>query len=953
MRRLETPSMLIYYPEHAKETAHRIAGRLETCATALKKQARIKGGNSKDKLVIVIPDSPLNNAYVSPNAGGNEAHSLLPTHFTFDFTTELGLPSDPSYVGCHEVVHYIQTLQVKGPWHWADGAFGALISPQIGIDAWFAEGLATYYESALQKGTGRMAWPVWRGAFHAGYAGKTIRGGDFSTAQRPYSWGHHYLVGSHFVSFIADRYGEDALWKLVEKQGASWLFPVGVALRWKAATGSSLPSLIGEFSDYVSEKFPKRDRPNSQRVVRSAAESARYVVSSTGREAVLVQDGDTPASLHIYEGGKRIRNVRLTDVVFPRTLVSPSPKTATGLSFTGDGEELYFTMLDPGSVVASSRLVRYRIKDDSLEIVASGLGGPGGGITANAEHYYYSYAANDRHDVAVLELATGERRTIRQAEPQAYYGTVRPSPSGKFLASSVFNGKRHVVQILDANTGLTVDEITPPSAIHDPSWISETSLVMLVEVDKVFQAHVYDTQTKQLTQISEAPYLAFQARGYKGAVRFLNRVDWTYTIDEVALPVSTALTKEAAVLNSDSPIPSSASLSTKVSELETTVADKPVTILSDTSYSQSERLFYPSIRLPFYQSQSGGTRLLGLSLGGRDPLGYHNWSIFGMYDLLGKEWSGGLGYSTGLLAPYSAALRLERYAWNETVKVGNESRAGSFRRQMRVDLSVQRSFRDIDVALGMEAVEDLDKDNSEILLQKRRLAGPRLSLSHTALELTSYGGIRRGIALSGSAGFYSNEFSSFGENIADLGGRLTLWSPMPFGERHGLAASVSGRRLVGVDRKQGFLEVGGGGSIFKSLSGRPKDFEEPDTSVTGVPSQLAFSESLRGFEDLPFLSDRISTAEIVYRYPIILDYGFSSIAYLLPSLFIRQVDFELFGVGATDSFKNFGQHRKLATGGSVQLSTIVGFIPLSFRYQLAQRFSDDDALVHLISIGSN
>ena len=52
------------------------------------------------------------------------------------------------------------------------------------LDPWFDEGLAVYYETKLQPGTGRLAWPFWRGAFAAGFAGRRIGGGDlrFSSA---------------------------------------------------------------------------------------------------------------------------------------------------------------------------------------------------------------------------------------------------------------------------------------------------------------------------------------------------------------------------------------------------------------------------------------------------------------------------------------------------------------------------------------------------------------------------------------------------------------------------------------------------------------------------------------------------------------------------------------------------------------------------------------------------
>ena len=46
------------------------------------------------------------------------------------------------------------------------GAIGGL----TGLESWFWEGLAVYYETKLQKGTGRLASLLWNGTFAAGVA---------------------------------------------------------------------------------------------------------------------------------------------------------------------------------------------------------------------------------------------------------------------------------------------------------------------------------------------------------------------------------------------------------------------------------------------------------------------------------------------------------------------------------------------------------------------------------------------------------------------------------------------------------------------------------------------------------------------------------------------------------------------------------------------------------------
>ena len=60
---------------------------------------------------------------------------------------------------------------------------------------------------------------------------------------------------------------------------------------------------------------------------------------------------------------------------------------------------------------------------------------------------------------------------------------------------------------------------------------------------------------------------------------------------------------------------------------------------------------------------------------------------------------------------------------------------------------------------------------------------------------------------------------------------------------------------------------------------------------------MLFAEPLRGFEDYPFYVDRIGIGSARYRLPIIIDHGWASTLWVLPALFIQQIDFELFAVG--------------------------------------------------------
>jgi len=236
MRVLEGEHLRLYYPEGRQAEGRRFLDRVEGCARYLRQVQHVHNSIADAKMTVVMPEAPFNNAFVASRLLGYDTQAVVPTFSTADvFSLEFGLPPDPGIIGCHEITHYVQAEQVAGFSWLMNTIFGASYTPQLGLDSWFHEGLAVYYETRLVPGTGRLAWPLWRGSFAAAYAGRRISGGDLHALQRDFHAGNAYLVGSQFVRFLADRYGEEKLWQLVHVQARSFFFPFGVNVRfWQA-----------------------------------------------------------------------------------------------------------------------------------------------------------------------------------------------------------------------------------------------------------------------------------------------------------------------------------------------------------------------------------------------------------------------------------------------------------------------------------------------------------------------------------------------------------------------------------------------------------------------------------------------------------------------------------------------------------------------------------------------
>jgi hypothetical protein len=966
MRRMDTQSLRIYYPAARHDEAVRIAERLEGCVSRLRQHTRIRTAAAHEPMTVIVPEAPFNNAFVIPPVAGLEPISVLPTHNTFDFTTELGMPPDPSWIGCHEIVHYVHMMQVSGTWAWINKVFGHAMTPQIGLDSWFSEGLATFYESKLQPRTGRMAWPAWRGMFAAGIAGQGVSGGDLSDQRRPFHWGHHYLVGSHFIEFLVDRYGEERLWKLIAVQGDSFLFPMWVALRFYAVYDKTLPALIDEFSAYAMAQYPERARPPEQRRVRGAGSVARYATAPTGREALISASGDQPTRLTVHDADGSMRIERnLTEILPPRRLVVASPVLVSGMSFTADGRWLYFVAVDAGTIYQAARLMRLDVEADELEVVIPSLGGVGGGISADGTTYYYARADGDSHHLAALDLATRAARDVARAPARTYFGAPRPSPDGRSLAVSAFDGKRFEIWLVDAATGAVRDRIDlGGAAMHDADFAADGRLVFLGEHDGRFQVHLYDPVARAASLVTDAPHLAMSPRVHvadgKIAVRFLNREGWGWTLDEAPLAVrlyrmpatpgapgapSGAPSIEAPL--PDLPFAGPGGASGAPGLADGAMAAQVPVISRDEPYSQLDGLFWPRYHGFSVYAASSGASLLGLKLGGGDALGFHRWAVSGLLQPGSNQVGGILEYGTTVLSPVNVVATARQISWTETMPM---MLPDVERRQRVATLTFDTTLRTTSLAAGFLALEDWQSTTTSE--RTRRLAGPTAGVTHSAIESTPNAGPRRGYAVSASAAYYDQGVSTLDDSFADLSARIAIVTPLPLSARHTLALTLRGRQLAGLPRGTGLLQVGGGGP-FAPLYERSDQPEGPGFLDPGLtPPDIEFFEPLRGFEDFAIATERISIAELTYRYPLLINRGFASTAWLLPAWFFRELDFELFAAAATDTRTDVRDRGHLAVGGALTLSNVLWRVPLLVRYQLAQRVTDDEALVHTIGLGA-
>ena len=937
MRRLETELLLVYYPDGRRELAERLATRVERCAVQLRRRARLDNRHAREKMVVVVPEAPFNNAYVLPPVAGLEDVAVVPTGNTLDFTTNFGLPPDPGHVGCHEIVHYVHVKQIAGLWGTLRTALGELVSPQVGFDAWFLEGLATYYEAQLQPGTGRPRWPVFTGMFHAAYAGGAVGGGDLSEQKRMSPVGHHYLVGTMFVQYLAETYGDASLWRVIELQARSTSVIFSVNGRFGEVYGKGLPALVGEFRRWVAHKYPVRERPATERVVRRLGDDARWAWGPAGEVAMIDADVDAPTRLRVWRAdGALVDRVSLVDLVPPRRQVIAAPLLVSGMSFAADGS-LWFTSVDLGGTYQTTRLFRWR-PGDRVDEVAHGLG-PGGAIAPDGRTYFHMRVDGDRWSLVARALDGGATRVLWDAAPGQYALRLSPSRDGARLAVSVWDGARFAIWVVDAATGARLEEHVGKDGgpVYDGAFTDDGRLLVLEVVDGRFQVAVFGAGGER-TMVTDAPYGLIEPRVHGQALRFLARDGWTYTLDEVQLPAAVTETVAETVAEPVAEPVAETVADTVTAPGTSFVADR-LEVLDDRPYSRFDGLFRPSLHSFALIAPAVGATQLGLALSGGDRLDLVRWAMAGYIDPQDKKMSGAGGIILNDLAPWVVLATGQRLEFTEEERDDDGMLVATYDREIRDGVvALGREWRGT-YAVAAGGAYAYDRVDSGIL----RLYGPEASVGYAAVESTRAAGIRRGLMMTGSGAWFPRPAGA----IRQARGTLDLFAPLPFVRRHVLHAALRGH--VVQDAPAPLIAIGGEAALppLWSSAGETVDLGVGDGVL---PGQRRFAEPLRGFEDLPLAAERVALVDLSWRYPFMIDRGLPSLGFL-PATFISELELELFLAGAALRPELSADDYHAAAGAALTLHLSLFRVPLAIQYQASRRLTDDRGFLQLVGFG--
>ena len=938
MRVMVTPQIQTFYPDGQAAAARATTAQLQSCyAQLLTHLPPIP----RERLQLIIHRGELNNAYVHPPAGAQPTFMVLPMHQGLEMFNLLNFGvAGGTWVGCHEAVHYVMLNYITGFWRGVNAAFGDVISPQNFLDPWVHEGMATYYEAKLAGPVGRPTSALWRGMFEAAAAGENykLHAGHLA-GDRRIEFGGRYLIGMHFIEYLAQTYGEKKLWDLVERQGDAVLAPFAITLRFAAVFGKTIDVLFEDFLRSV-RAGPKRTKPATQTTLHEVDGTWARLAScpNEGLYAVLHNGPDMPPTLTVHDDtGNALWHHNLTQVWPQRDIIRPSGQALSGLSFTQNCQRLYFVVADLDRNTASqTNLVEVNMATHGLHVSKLGQYGVGGGIDALGERYVYVALQDASAQLRLRFVETGEELILPNPQGVLSLGAPAFSPAGQTVAFAGQTADGFQLFALDLPTQRSRQLTAMPGFHYAPHFVdAEHLLFVRPDASKHLQAYSLNLQDLSTTQQTDAPYAVMDAvPGAAGHVTLLNAKGWGWSLDQAscreaqsvaALPPPQAL--QTASAQPTAPARSTSTTWPAISAPSSPPAQTPPG--EDQPYHPAQHLGFPSLRLPVVNYLSGGPEppsrryLIGGYVLGQDRLGLHGYSALATYAPIFMVPSASLAYLNRTQMPWTLSA-VASFSPTE-LTLG-----------WRAALAASRPFYTTTLSLSLQALYTAASPWLDTGTRQTQVVGPGVSLRYGAQEATAYAGARRGLGLAIAVQGYPRQVFGNTAGFVDTSLLISAVTPLPVSRRHRLAATLRGRTLWGTG--EAGLRIGsspqGSGNSVEAAPARGAS----RTTLDRYATALDLSETQRGFEDWSWYARSSVLGEVTYHYPMIVDYGWHSFLYFFPSLFIPQVDFELFASGSYSVRRN-AQIWHRAAGGYLGLQTQWGQLAsISFGYQLAHRF---------------
>jgi hypothetical protein len=509
---LESEHFIINYPSRVEDVALRVAQVAERAHATL---APVLRHQPREKCQIVLLDD---------TDGANGFASVLPRNTVTLYVTA---PDDLSNLSdhddwlygliAHEYTHILHLDTMEGLPIIYNTIFGKQWAPNQIQPRWFIEGLATYEESR-RSSSGRVRSSIFDMMLRAAVLDGHPLGLDvMSSGQRDFPGGNiAYLWGSHFLDFIADRYGDDAI-ATISREYGRWPIPFGLNRAVHTATGKDYLQLYADWLVFLEQKYAvqidavtRRGLREGRRLTFAGQSSLAPRYTPDGKDLVWIQsDGKHISGYRAMPVGKDEREER----VFARI-------DGAGLyDFTPDGKSLVFERgMTWRTNYTFTDLFRREVDGGEPRRLTYGLRVSAPVVSPDGTTVAFTVNDASKQRLAIMPLGDGQARATAEViwEGEGRFDQVYTpawSPDGKTLVFSVWSaGGRRDLWTFDLATRQATRLMDDRAMDVDPVYSPDGRFIYFSsDRTGIFNVYALPTAGGPLKQVTNVRSGAFGA----------------------------------------------------------------------------------------------------------------------------------------------------------------------------------------------------------------------------------------------------------------------------------------------------------------------------------------------------------------------------------------------------------------------------------------------------------
>ncbi len=754
----------------------------------------------------------------------------------------------------HEYTHILHLDQTSGIPKDIRNIFGRSISISIGIfpqlfaPNWVSEGIAIYNESKKGFGRGNNALftSKMRQEVITGLRSFTAESYEGSYSSR-WPFGQIYLYGAYFYQFVADKYGEDKVIKYITNYNRS-IIPFRMDSRSQITFGVSSAQMWEQYQAYLINKFT----PQIEHIKTKPTQQLTTVVDDKYINH-LITTGPNNSVFYYHFNGSNKAEIRQVDAKGNQTTIK-AINNVVGLNWhpkkgllvsreticdnTNKFVDLYQLNVknkDSLRLTKCQRLPRAIWHSNGKDILAVQVGS---GMTN-----LVSLSPNNKKslygDPTILShLGFGEA-----------IGDFNVNPAGTELVASVKRAKTGWnLELFDLQKNSWRNLTASPAKERAPVYTADGQGVLYVSNTKSnqqlelyrlnLQDNTFELMTNSLGYISDVSIADKQSAWV---------VEYTGTNQQIRF--ITQLTN----------IEQLSANKVNFAKLDTLITSEPnfnpSSIQKGNDYSAWNTL-KPVGWLPIIYSLPKSTGI-GISITGKDVLGFHKWAATPMYYKTSKVSTLGGSASYSYYNRFNLLVNNQLITYTETnsnnnIKISSYDEVTSA--QAMLNYPINSMYWAVDISLGAahSTRNNTRIVNNSIIKNKNNIIGGKISFNnfnYYNYSISASEGIQTSIIMESYDPIAGSD-NKGSATIAELNGYI------PLGGTHIL-------KLAG-------LTASGGKYIQPFQLGNSSD----SLSYLGNFTQLGKRNFyLRGYRNSPQLSGtQITRATIEYRFPIAVIY---------------------------------------------------------------------------------